>query len=122
MNCATKGSTNANNEGDLYKTEVSTIRATKGTGHLGIPLARPRGQRQADTSQNRRVVKNLKRTEKVWVPVSKFSPHSGFVTFQEHVQSRFEGSTILCGRLGDALGSHAGLHHRNRRPGTSSKF
>src|SRR5437588_5919605 len=64
------------------------------------------------------VVKNLKRIEKAWFPVSYF--------FAQLLSEASRACTIRVRRsrlrrLWNDLGSHACLHHRNRRPGTTTE-
>src|ERR1039458_8484589 len=65
-----------------------------------------------------RMVKNLKRFEKAG-----FRSHNFLAQMLSETSRactiRVRRSTL--GRLWNDLGSHAGLHHRNRRPGTSTE-
>jgi hypothetical protein len=80
------------------------------------------------SQESTRMVKNLKRIEKTWFPVS-----SSFRPLQPPPQGRhvlLSETSRACtirvrrsstGRLWNELGSHACVHHRNRRLGTSTE-
>src|SRR5437588_12388097 len=64
------------------------------------------------------VVKNLKRIEKAWFPVSYFFAQL-LSEASRACTMRVRRSSLR--RLWNDLGSHACLHHRNRRPGTTTE-